>query len=67
MVELKYQKEINDSLRSIIVVDEKIMREYNDNVNALQKQIKQEVRKRKIAGWLGVLVSVSLAIALIVK
>ena len=67
MVELKYQKEINDSLRSIIVVDEKIMREYNDNVNALQKQIKQEVRKRKIAGWLGVLVSVSLAVALIVK
>ena len=67
MVELKYQKEINDSLRSIIVVDEKIMREYNDNVNALQKQIKQEVRKRKIASWLGVLVSVSLAVALIVK
>lgn len=67
MVELKYQKEINDSLRSIIVVDEKIMREYNDNVNALQKQIKQEVRKHKIASWLGVLVSVSLAVALIVK
>jgi hypothetical protein len=67
MVELKYEKEINDSLRSIIFNDEIIVREYKCNVDALKKQIKQENRKYKIASWGGIILSVSLAVALIVK
>ena len=67
MVELKYEKEINDSLRSIIANDEIIVREYKRNVDALQKQIKQENRKYKLAVWGGVLVSFSLAVGLIIK
>ena len=67
MVELKYEKEINDSLRSIVKNDEIIMREYKCNVDALQKQVRQEVRRRKIASWGGVVISVSLAVGLIVK
>ena len=45
MVELKYEKEINDSLRSIIANDEIIIGEYNRKVDSLNKQIKQENRK----------------------
>lgn len=67
MVELKYQKEINDSLRSVIKNDDIIMREYSRNVDALKKQVKQENRKYKIASWGGIILSVSLAVALIVK
>lgn len=67
MVELKYEKEINDSLRSIIVNDEEIMREYKRNINALQKQIKQENRKYKVAVWGGVFATLSLVVAIIVK
>ena len=67
MVELKYEKEINDSLRSIISNDEIIMREYNRNVDALKKQIKQENRKYKITVWGGLLISLSLGTLLIFK
>lgn len=67
MVEVKYEKEINDSLRSIIVNDDKIMRRYNSNINALQKQIIQVKRQRNIAGWGGVIISLSLVSLLIVK
>ena len=49
IVELKYEKEINDSLRSIIANDEIIIGEYNRKVDALNKQIKQENRKYKVA------------------
>ena len=67
MVELKYEKEINDSLRSIISNYEIIMREYNSNINAIKKQIKQENRKYKVAVWGGLLISLSLVVAIIVK
>ena len=67
MVELKYEKEINDSLRQIVNNDETIMREYKRNVNALQEQIKQEHRKYKIASWGGVVAALSLVVTLIVK
>ena len=67
MVELKYQKEINDSLRSIIKNDDAIMREYSRNVDALKKQIKQENRKYKIAVGGGLLATLSLVVMLIVK
>ena len=67
MVELKYEKEINDSLRSIVANDEIIMREYKRNTDALKKQIKQENRKYKIAVGGGLLTTLSLVIMLIVK
>ena len=67
MVELKYQKEINDSLCSIIKNDDAIMREYSRNVDALKKQIKQSKRQRNIAIGGGVLATVSMALIAIFK
>ena len=67
IVELKYQKEINDSLRSIIKNDDAIMREYSRNVNALKKQIKQVERQRNLAIGGGVLATLSMAILAIFK
>ena len=67
MVELKYQKEINDSLRSIIKNDDIIMREYSRNVDALKKQIKQAKRQRNIAVGGGLLATLSMALLAIFK
>ena len=67
MVELKYQKEINDSLRSIIKNDDIIMREYSRNVDALKKQITQAKRQRNIAVGGGLLATISLALIAIFK
>ena len=67
MVELKYQKEINDSLRSIIKNDDAIMREYSSNVDALKKQIKQVERQRNFAIRGGLLATISLALIAIFK
>ena len=67
MVELKYQKEINDSLRSIIKNDDIIMREYSCNVDALKKQIKQAKKQRNIAVGGGLLATISLALLAIFK
>ena len=67
MVELKYEKEINDSLRSIIINDDKIIREYNNSVNGLKKQILQAKRERNFAIGGGVIATLSLVISLIVK
>ena len=67
MVELKYEKEINDSLRSIIANDEIIIGKYNNKVDALNKQIKQENRKYKVAVCGGLLISLSLCTLLIFK
>ena len=67
MVELKYQKEINDSLRSIIKNDDIIMREYSRNVDALKKQVKQAKRQRNLAIGGGVLATLSMAILAIFK
>ena len=67
MVELKYEKEINDSLRSIIKNDDIIMREYSRNVDALKKQIKQVKRQRNLAVGGGILVTLSLAVLAIFK
>lgn len=67
MVELKYEKEINDSLRSIIKNDDIIMREYSRNVDALKKQIKQVKRQRNLAVGGEILVTLSLAILAILK
>lgn len=67
MVELKYEKEINDSLRSIIKNDDIIMREYSRNVDALKKQVKQTKRQRNIAIGGGVLATLSMALLAIFK
>jgi hypothetical protein len=67
LIELKYEKEINDSLRSIIVNDDKIIRAYNSKVNELQKQVSQVKRQRNLAGWGGIGAAILLAITLIVK
>lgn len=67
MVELKYQKEINDSLRSIIKNDNIIMREYNCNIEVIKKQVKQVKRQRNLAIGGGVLATLSIALFSIFK
>ena len=67
MVELKYEKEINDSLRSIIKNDDAIMREYRSNVDALKKQIIQAKKQRNLAIRGGLLATISLALLAIFK
>ena len=67
MVELKYEQEINDSLRSIIKNDDIIMREYSRNVDALKKQIKQVKRQRNLAVGGGILATLSMAVLAIFK
>ena len=67
MVELKYEKEINDSLRSIIKNDDIIMREYSSNIDALKKQVKQGKRQRNLAIGGGVLATLSMALLAIFK
>ena len=67
MVELKYEKEINDSLRSIIKNDNIIMREYSSNVDALKKQITQVKKQRNLAVRGGLLATISLALLAIFK
>ena len=67
MVELKYEKEINDSLRSIIKNDDAIMREYSRNVDALKKQITQAKKQRNLAVGGGLFATISLALLTIFK
>ena len=67
MVELKYEKKINDSLRSIIKNDDAIMREYRSNVDALKKQITQAKKQRNLAIRGGLLAAISLALFAIFK
>ena len=67
MVELKYQKEINDSLRSIIKNNDAIMREYSCNINTLKKQIKQVKKQRNLSIGGGVLATLSMALLAIFK
>ena len=67
MVELKYEKEINDSLRSIIKNDDAIMREYRSNVDALKKQVKQVKKQYNFAAGGGLLATISLALLAIFK
>lgn len=67
MVELKYEKEINDSLHSIIKNNDIIMREYSSNVDALKKQITQAKKQRNLAVGGGLLATISLALLAIFK
>ena len=67
MVELKYEKEINDSLRSMIKNEDAMMREYRSNVDALKKQITQAKKQRNLAVGGGLLTTISLALLAIFK
>lgn len=67
MVELKYEKEINDSLRSIIKNDDTIMREYSSNIDALKKQVKQVKKQRNLTVGGGLLATLSMALLAIFK
>ncbi len=67
LVELKYEKEINDSLRSIISNDKIVIREYKSNFDSLKKQIKKENRKYKVAVCGGLFTTLSMVVILIVK
>ena len=67
MVELKYEKEINDSLRSIIKNDDIVIREYSRNVDALKKQIKQVKRQRDLTIRGGVFATLAMALLAIFK
>jgi len=67
LIELRYEKEINDSLRSIIVKDDELINLYNNQVNGLKEQVKQEKRKFNIASGIGIGTSILLVILLIIK
>lgn len=67
MVELKYEKEINDSLRSIVVKDDELIRIYDGNAQSLKKQIIQVKRERNIAGGIGIGATLLLVISLLIK
>ena len=67
MIELKYQKEINDSLRSIIKNDDIVIREYNNNIDTLKKQIKQVKRQRNLTIGGGIFATLSMALLTIFK
>lgn len=67
MVELKYEKEINDSLRSIIVNDDKIIREYDNKINTLTKKVAQAEKQRNIAIRGGFLAALLLVVSIIIK
>lgn len=49
LIELKYEKEINDSLNIIISNDNKIIKEYTNNISTLNNNIKTITKQRNIA------------------
>jgi hypothetical protein len=49
LIELKYEKEINDSLNVIISNDNKIIKEYTNNISTLNNNIKTITKQRNIA------------------
>ena len=65
LIQLKYEKEINDSLRVIIKNDDKIIKEYNNNIKSLNTKIKKVTNQRNIIG-IGGIVSI-LALIIFIK
>ena len=65
MVELKYEKETNKALREIVENDDRIIREYNNKTNTLEKQITQVKKQRNYAAGGGLVVTILLVIAII--
>lgn len=67
MVELIYQKEINDSLKSIIRNNDIIIKVYNNKVIELNKEIKKTNKKNKTIKFVGLVITLLLSIGIIVK
>lgn len=60
LIQLKYEKEINDSLRVIIKNDDKIIKEYNNNVKSLNTNINKTIKQRNIIGLGGLIIITAL-------
>ncbi|WP_291630192.1 hypothetical protein [Clostridium sp.] len=60
LIQLKYEKEINDSLRVIIKNDDKIIKEYNNNIKSLNTNINKVIKQRNIIGLGGLVIIFSL-------
>ena len=65
LIQLKYEKEINDSLKVIINNDNKIIKEYNNNIKSLNTKIKKVTTQRNIIS-IGGIVSI-LALIIFIK
>lgn len=60
LIQLKYEKEINDSLRVIIKNDDKIIKEYNNNIKSLNSNINKTIKQRNIIGLGGLIIITAL-------
>ena len=60
LIQLKYEKEINDSLRVIIKNDDKIIKEYNNNIKSLNTNINKTIKQRNIIGLGGLVIITAL-------
>ena len=60
LIQLKYEKEINDSLRVIIKNDDKIIKEYNNNIKNLNTNINKTIKQRNIIGLGGLIIITAL-------
>ena len=60
LIQLKYEKEINDSLRVIIKNDYKIIKEYNNNIKNLNTNINKAIKQRNIIGLGGLIIITAL-------
>ena len=60
LIQLKYEKEINDSLRVIIKNDDKIIKEYNNNIKILNTNINKVIKQRNVIGLGGLVIITAL-------
>ena len=60
LIQLKYEKEINDSLKVIINNDDKIIKEYNNNIKSLNTNINKAIKQRNIIGLGGLVIITAL-------
>lgn len=67
LIELKYEKEINDSLKSIIVNDNNIILGYTREVKRLDKEVKQVTKQRNTITYCGLGVIVLFITSLFIK
>ena len=67
MIELKYEKEINDSLRSIIKNDDKIISTYKTNTSNLTKELAKVKKQRNYIIKGGIIALVACITAIITK
>lgn len=67
MVKLKYEEEINDSLRSIIKNDNIIIREQDIRYYNVKEQLVRSEKRSRTKGWAAVIAAVSLVISIITR